>query len=446
MKGAPGGAPKEEVERHMKIQVESVSPVERKVTIEVDPEQVARALDSAYSGLSRRVKLRGFRPGKAPRKVLERQFRSEIEGEVAEKLVAETFAEAVRVEALPVVATPSVSIAEGIAEGKPLRYTARVEVKPKLEPKDYRGLAVSRKPAEVTEDMVSAELTRLQKSFAKLVPVVGRFEAQEGDWAVVDHDGTIDGRPFEGSKAEGVTVKVADGPITEGNLKALAGRRIGEIVELDETFGDEQRDPALKGKVAHMKVSLKELRTQELPAIDDGLAKEVGLESIDTLAGLQDRIRADLGKREKRRAESELRDALVKAALAKNEFEVPPALVERAIDQMLEGTAERFARQGIDMRRLELDLSRLRADLREQALLQVRGALLLEAIAETEKVEATEEDLQAEVARIADELSLPLAKVQQQTRSGEAREALKNRIMEEKALAVLSSSATISPL
>ena len=122
---------------------------------------------------------------------------------------------------------------------------------------------------------------------------------------------------------------------------------------------------------------------------------------------------------------------------------MPPALVERAIDTMIEGAAERFARQGIDLRRLELDMSKMRADLREQALLQVRGALLLESIADAEKVEVTEEDLQAEVARIADEIGMPLAKVQQQTRSAEARDALKNRIREEKALSVLSSTATI---
>ena len=127
----------------MKIQVESVSPVERKVTIEVDPERVTKELERAYTGLSRRVKLKGFRPGKAPRKVLERQFRTEVESDVAERIVADTFAEAVRTEDLPVVAAPSVSIAEGIAEGKPLRYTARVEVKPRLQPKDYRGLEVT---------------------------------------------------------------------------------------------------------------------------------------------------------------------------------------------------------------------------------------------------------------------------------------------------------------
>jgi trigger factor len=168
------------------------------------------------------------------------------------------------------------------------------------------------------------------------------------------------------------------------------------------------------------------------------------VEGVETLEQLRARIRSDLEKREERRAENELRDALVKAALAKNEFEVPPALVERAIDAMLEGAAERFARQGIDVRKLGLDYARMRADLRDQALLQVRGKLLLEAIAETEKVEVTDEDLQAEIVRIAGELGLPLAKAQQQMRGEDTRHALRNKIREDKALAVLSSAARIA--
>jgi trigger factor len=427
----------------MKIQVESLSPVERKVTIEVDPERVAQELERAYAGLSRRVKLRGFRPGKAPRKVLERQFKGEVESDVAERLVADSFAEAVRQESLPVVAPPSVSIAEGIAEGKPLRYTARVEVKPTVSPKDYKGLSVSRKPPQVTDEMVSAELTRLQQSFAELVPVEGRFDAQPGDWAIIDHEGTVDGQPFAGSKAEDVTVKVGPGAVSEGNLEKLAGAKIGDVVEFDEPFGDDARDPALRGKTARMKARLKSLKTQKAPSLDDAFAKEVGIEGVETLEALRARIRGDLDKREQRRAESQLRDALVKAALARNDFEVPGALVERAIDQMIEGTAERFARQGIDIRQLQMDMARLRADLREQALLQVRGALLLEAIAETEKVVVTDEDVQAEIARIADEMGVPVQKLQQQTRSKEARAALENRVREDKALALLSSAATI---
>jgi trigger factor len=427
----------------MKIQVESVSPVERKVTIEVDPERVAQEVERAYAALGRRVKLRGFRPGKAPRKVLERNFRAEVESEVAEKIVQQTFAEAVQEHAIDLVAPPHVSVSEGVAEGKPLRYTARVEVKPKLDPKDYRGLEVTRKPAEVTDETVGAEITRIQEQLAQLVPVEGRDTAQEGDWAVVDHEGTIEGMPFEGSRAEGVTVKVAPGTPSEGDFPMLAGKRVGETVELDEPFGEEHRNPALRGKVARMKVTLKALRARQLPAADDALAKSVGVEGIETLDALRARIRADLEKRETRRAEAELKDNLVKAALEKNEFEVPPAMIERAIDAMIEGAAERFARSGIDLRQLGLDYARMRADLREQALLQVRGRLLLEAIADAEKIEVTDEDLQAEVARLADELGTPLAKVQQQMRSRDAREALRNKVREDKALALMSSAATI---
>jgi trigger factor len=427
----------------MKIQVESVSPIERKVTIEVDPERVAQEIELAYTGLGRRVKLRGFRPGKAPRKVLERHFRGEVESEVAEKIVQQTFAEAVRVESIDIVAPPQVSIAEGVAAGKPLRYTARVEVKPKLSPKDYKGLSVTRKPPEVTDDQVAAEITKIQESMAQLVPAEGRFEAQEGDWALIDHEGTVDGKPFEGSNAEGVTVKVAPGAIAEGNLGQLAGRKIGDTIELDEPFAADHRLESLRGKSAHMKVTLKGIKVRQLPQVDDALAKSLGIEGVETLDQLRARIRADLDKREKHRADTELKDALVKAALEKNDFEVPPALIERAIDAMIEGAAERFARSGIDIRRLQLDYARMRGDLRDQALLQVRGRLLLEAIADAEKLDVTDEDLQAETARISEELGIPLAKVQQQIRGKDANEALKNKIREDKALALMTSAATI---
>jgi trigger factor len=427
----------------MKIQVEDVSPVERKVTIEVDPERVAKELERSYLGLGQRVKLKGFRPGKTPRKVLERHFKGEVESEVLERIVQQTFAEAVKVESIAAIAPPHVSVTDGVAEGKPLRYTARVEVKPKVEPKDWRGLEVERRTPQVGDAEVAAELTKLQDSLAQLVPVEGRFEAQVGDWAEIDHEGTIEGRPFEGSTAQGVTVQVSPGSIVDGNLEALAGKKLGETVELDETFPEAHRDPALRGKVAHMKVTLKALKQRQAPQLDDALAKGLGIEGVETLDALRARIRADLDKREQRKAEAEFKDALVKGALARNEFEVPPALVERAIDGMLEGAAERFARSGIDIRKLELDFARMRADLREQALTQVRGALLLEAIADAEKLEVTDEDLAAEAARIAEELGVPLAKIQQQLRGAEPRAALMNRVREDKAVALLASVASI---
>jgi trigger factor len=426
----------------MKIQVEAVSPVEKKVTIEIAPDRVAAEIAKGYASLGSRVKLKGFRPGKAPRHVLERSFKEQVEGEVLERLVGQTFSEAVKQESIDAIAPPHVHVEEpGLGEGRPLRYTARVEVKPRLEPKDYKGLEVARRVPEVTDQMVSDELTRIQESMAQLVPVEDRFEAREGDHAVIDHVGSIRGQPFEGGKAEGVTVQVRQGELVDGNILALAGKKLGETVELDQTFPATYRVEALRNQVAHFHLTLKALKTKQIPSLDDDLAKDLGIEGVATLDALRTRIREDLEKREQRRAESEHKDALVKAALRKNDFEVPPALVERAIDAMLESTAERFARQGVDIRQLDLDLARLRGDMREQALLQVKGALLLEAIADAEKIEVADADVQAEVARMAGEMGVPLAKVQQQIRGGEARSALKNRIREDRALALLSANA-----
>jgi trigger factor len=427
----------------MKINVETTSPIERKLTIEVPPERVSKELERAYVQLGRRVKLRGFRPGHVPRGVLERNFKAEVESEVVEKLVSATFVEAAQAEGVDAVAPPHVSLDGALTAGETFRYSATVEVKPKVVAKDYKGLTVSRRAVAVGDAEVDAELVKLQESYAQLVPAEGREVAEEGDYAVIDHEGTLDGQPFEGGTAQGVTVRAAQGKIEEGALPALVGKRIGETVELDEALPMDHRVEALRGKTTHMTVHLRSLKTRKLAALDDALAKQVGIEGIETLEQLRARILRDLTKRETRRAEAELRDALLKAALVKNEFEVPPSMVERAIDGMLEGTMDRFARMGVDVRQLDLDVARLRADLREQALLQVRGALLLEAVAQAEQLEPTEEDLLAEVARVAEELGVPLQKAQQQMRGRDAHAALKNKVREDKALAVLTQAATI---
>jgi trigger factor len=429
----------------MKIEVETLSPVEKKVTVEVDPEQVGKELDRAYVALARRVKLRGFRPGKAPRNVLERNFRDEVERDVVERLVQTAFSDAVREHEIAAVAAPRVDLAQqGLAPAQPFRFTAHVEVKPKLEPKDYRGLEVPRRSVEVTDQMVQDEIVRIQDNMSQLVLVEGRDEAQQGDYAVIDHDGTVDGQPFDGARAEDVTVKVEPGDLAEGCLPRLQGKKLGESFELEQDFPADYRLEALRGKHGKFQVKLKALKTRRVPPIDDELAKDVGLPGVETLEALRARIKDDLQKREARRADAEVKDALIKAALTRNDFEVPAAMVERAIDVMIQGAAERFARQGLDIKQMGLDLPRLRGELRTQALLQVKGALLLEAIADAEKIEVAEGDVQAELARTAGELRMPLAEVQQQLHDPQAFGAVVSRIREEKALAFLTSEAKLT--
>jgi len=429
----------------MKIQVEALSPVEKKVLVEIDAERVARELDKAYLALGRRAKLRGFRPGKAPRQVLEKNFRDEVEREVAERLIEAGFGEAVATHGVEAVAPPQADIAEpGLQPLAPFKFSVRVQVKPRLSPKDYRGLEVARRPAQVSDEMVDKELTALRDAVSKLQPVEGRDEAAEGDYAVIDHQGSADGQPFEGGKAEGVTVRVSAGDFFAGFFPQLAGLKVGATTTIEQAVPADFRAEALRGKVARFTVTLRSLQTRPQPALDDAFAKELGVPGIETLEQLRADLRGKIEAREKQRERSELHDGLVKAALAKNDFEVPPALVERAIDSMLEGAAQRFARQGLDMRQMDLDLARLRGDMREQALLQVRGALLLEAVAEAEKIDPSEADLEAEIARIAAENGIPAEKIRPQLRSAESRAALSNRVREDQVLAFLASHAKIA--
>lgn len=431
----------------MRVDVENLSPVEKKVTVEIDPGRVVQELDKAYAGLGRRVKLRGFRPGKAPRQVLERNFKDDVERQVTETLVREAFAEAVRENEIAAVAPPQVDVeGQGLDGSQPFRFSARVEVKPRVEPKDYRGLEVEHRPAQVTDEMVSEELSKLQDSMAQLVPVEGRFEAQEGDFAAVDHVTTVDGQPYPKGSGEGITMRVGPGDFFQGHVPQLVGAKLGDTVVVEQAFPADFHDEALRGRSGRFEMKLQSLKVRQPPALDDAMAKDVGLEGVETLDALRVRVREELERREQRRADSELKDALVKAALAKNDFEVPPALVERAIDAMLQGALERFQRQGIDVRKLGLDFNRLRGDMREQALVQVKGALLLESIADAEKIEVAEEDQQKELERMAAEMNVPVAKLARQMGTPDARHALRTRLREDRALALMTSAARLKEM
>ncbi|HTP29751.1 MAG TPA: trigger factor [Anaeromyxobacteraceae bacterium] len=426
----------------MKIEVEPLSPVEKKVIVELDSERVTKELDRAYTNLGRKVKLRGFRVGKVPRNVLERHFREEVESEVVKVLLSAGFGDAMREQDLAAVAPPQFDL-EGreFKKTEPFRFTARVEVMPKLEPKGYRGLEVTRRQAEVTDDMIATELAQIQQRMSRLVPVEGRFEAQEGDYAIVEQEGTIGTEPIEVDKTEGMTVQVVQGDLAEGNMPQLLGRKIGEVVELEHAFPSDHRAEHLRGKVARLRVTMKTLKTRETPSLDE-LVKDIGLEGVDTLDQLRARIREGLEKFETRRSESELKQALVSAALAKNDFEVPPALVERTIDAMIDAMTPnaggRLPDQGAELRS-----SRLRAELREAALLQVKRGLLLDAIAGAEKIDVSEEEVQAEIAKTAAQLHMPLAKLQREMHGDEARLSLRKRMREEKALAFLIGEAKL---
>lgn len=424
----------------MKVSVETLSPIEKKLLVEVEPERVAEELERAYKGLSRQVKIPGFRPGRIPRHILEARFRDQVEQEVAQELIEHSFRDAVGENSLLPVGSPVVS-PDKLEKGKPFKFEARVEVKPEVAPQTYKGLSYPEAKVEVTDAMVEAELTQLQEQLATMKPIEDRQAAITGDYAVVDFVGLIDGQPFPGNTAEGLTLQVEAGALLEGKAPFLAGVTVGEKVSTEAEFPADFPQEGLRGKKAVFEVTLKSLKKREVPALDDEFAKDVGTDA-KTLDELKAKIRENLQKAEEAKAERNTREALVKELIEKNPFEVPKSMIERAIDMMVMGAAERFARQGLDIRQLGLDFRKLREDLREKATTEVRAALIFEAIAKQEGLEVSDEDLSEHYKKVAAESRISEAKVRAHfEKDPEEREGLVGRLREEKAYELVKREA-----
>lgn len=417
----------------MKVQVEDLSPIEKRLSIEVDPALVEKELATAYQQLSRQVKVPGFRPGKVPRRILEQQYRREVEADVVKRVQLLGFIDALKETQVAAVSDPTFSGGK-IEAQKPFAYSARVEVKPPVEAKDYKGLTLPKVDAAVPEEKVTEQIDRLRNSRTEVVTVTGRDVVQKGDLVIIDFDATVEGKAFPGSASRDVTVEVIEGELIEGNLPQLEGVKVGAVKELDYTFPADYRVEEIKGKAARFVVTVKEIKEKKVPEVDDAFAKLMGEETAEAF---KTRVRRDLERAAKNRAEVDEREAIFKALAEKNPIEVPQAMVNRGIDIMLEGAIGSLARSGMDPNMLRLDWTKLREELRPKAALEVRGQLLLESIARQEKVEVTDAEVEAKIAEVAG----PLPMMQAQYQSPEAKESIKNRVLEDKTLAVIKQHA-----
>ncbi|HEX8823465.1 MAG TPA: trigger factor [Archangium sp.] len=426
----------------MKVQVEELSPIEKKLSIEVENARVAEELTRAYTALSKQVKLPGFRQGKVPRRILEQRYREQVEDEVIQRVMQNAWQEAAREHKVDAVAPPQVTNNSGLKADAPFSFEARVEVKPKVEAKDYQGLPLTRTDTAVEDKDVDARLEELRQNMARLEPVEGRDVAQAGDFATVDYEATVDGNAFAGSKADGVTVELAPGELVESNVAALEGAKVGDTKEIDYAFPADYRVEDVKGKTARFKFTVKGLKKKVVPELNDDFAKETN--EAQSLEELRGKLRADLELGKRSKAQNEERTAIIKALIERNAFEVPKSMVERTIDNMLENRLRAMARMGMDPRRLNLDFARLREDLREEALQEVKGALLIEAIAQKENIQASPEDVEKKIEELAKEAKQDVSVVRKYFKGPEERQGLSLRLREEKTIEFLKGQAKYS--
>ncbi|HWV38651.1 MAG TPA: trigger factor [Vulgatibacter sp.] len=426
----------------MKVEVETVSPVEKKLSIEVEADRVATEFERAYRTLARQVRIPGFRQGKAPRRILESRYKDQVEQDVARHLMETSYREAVDAQDLFPVGSPVVS-PDKLEAGKSFRFEARVEVKPEVSLSKVKGLELERSKAEVTDAMIDDELERLRQQLAQFAPIEDRQTASTGDYAVVDYVGTQGEEEIPGAKGDDVTLKVDEGSLLEGNAPQLAGVPVGETIEVPVEFPPDYQVESLRGVTGRFFLTLKSLKRREVPDLDDELAKDLGGKST-TLAELREEIRQNLQELADRRAAQENREKLLQALVAANPVEVPRSMIERAIDSMIMGGLERFERQGVDVSKLGLDIPKLREDLRGEATSRVKAALLLEAVAKQESIEVGDDEIAAEYARLAAETQMPEAKVRAHfEKSASEKEGLRQRLLEDKTVAMLEREAHV---
>ncbi|HEY8119840.1 MAG TPA: trigger factor [Myxococcota bacterium] len=407
-----------------------ISPVLRSLKIEVDPARVRQAFDRAYRDLGRSVNVKGFRPGKVPRNVLESLYGASLREEIERTLVNETLPEAVQQTGIAPVAEPQIE-AEQPAQDRAFKYTATIEVMPKIALPEWRGLPGTKPSVQTNEEEVEQELTALR---TRRAPLVDAGEpADTGHTLAIDYRGTIAGKPFEGGSAEGASIEIGSGGYIPGFEEQLKGARPGDSRELNVTFPADYGAEDLRDKHAVFAVTVKAVQKRETPALSDEFAKSLGDEGVDTVDALRERVRKDLAARRERAANDELRRSVMGSLVGLAKFDVPPGLVSRRLSQRLDMAHQQLG-QFMPHEELHQRMAQWQEEWRPDAEREVRESLLLEAIADEEKIEIADAQLDERIAQMAREQGLAADRLRKQYEERGLLEGLRGRLRVDSAL------------
>ena len=425
----------------MKVDVDIVNTVQRKIRVELPPETVSREFAEAYGRLVRRARIKGFRPGKVPRQVLEGIYRDEVRGEVLTHLVESSLKEVFRDRGLSAVSRPQIE-ADDLADGESFIFSAVVEVKPDLTIENYGGMELEKVKIAVTDEEVEKALLRLQDQHAHLQPVEeGHDTVQRGDFVLVDFLGTVAGKPIPGGKAENYLLEVGAGGTLPEFETALVGLTVDKAHSFDVTYPEEYSNRDLAGQTANFSVTVREIKKKVPPALDDDFAKDIG--ECSTLDELRAKIRARLEDQIAELQKRELKEQLVGRLLEAHPFDVPPVLVERQLRYLIERRSNRSASPSPQESQQDASAENLRRELEPQATRQVRAMLLVEKIAERENISVGDADLQqrvGEISRAAGQHAGEIRKVYEQE---SVREELRSQMIFDRALDFLLAAAKI---
>ncbi|WP_284139750.1 MULTISPECIES: trigger factor [unclassified Virgibacillus] len=373
------------------------------LTFEVSAEDFEGALDKAFKKVVKKVQVPGFRKGKIPRNMFEKRFGAEsLYQDAIDIVLPEAYTKAVDEAGIEPVDQPEIDI-DDIERGKSLVFTATVTVKPEVKLGDYKDLEVEKQDVTVTDEDVDHELEHQRERFAELV-VKEEGAVEQGDTVVIDFEGFIDGEAFEGGKGENHSLEIGSGQFIPGFEDQLVGKTAGEDTEVQLTFPEDYHAEEFAGKEATFKVKIHEIKMKELPELDDEFAKDVD-ENVESLEELKSKKKEELEAQKKQNAENATRETLIEKATDNAEVEIPEAMVDTELDRMMKEFEQRLQMQGMTMDMYfqfsGQDEAALKEQMKDDAQKRVKTNLVLEAIAATEKLEASEEDIDAELEKMA---------------------------------------------
>jgi len=393
----------------MQVTVEDQSSVKKTLHIEIPEDQITKEIDKAYTELKKRAKIKGFRPGKVPRGMLERYYGKDVNADVTSRLIQESFVEAIREKDLKIIATPKIDPPELKAKA-PYKYSAAIEIKPEIEDIDFKGMDLKKTLYTISDEEVDTQLKMLQKNMAQHEKIEEDRPLADGDLALIDYEGFKDGNPFPDlQKTENYLIHIGKGQILKDFDDQIIGMKPGDQKDITVTFPEDYFNKDRANIEITFTVSLNEIRTEILPDLDDELAKKMG--NYETLEDLKTAISQNLDREYKKRAEQEINEQMFETLLEKTDFEVPESMIEFELDGIVKDAENYFSHHNVQMEDAGITRDKLSEQYRDLAVKQVKRHLILDKIINQEDLTLSDEDQDAGFQEMSDSMGQPVEQI-----------------------------------
>jgi len=425
----------------MKTSTEVISQVKTKLSVEIMADEVDKKINRSYQELKKRAKIKGFRPGKVPKTILERYYGDEIMADVTRSMVTETLPEALEENEIIPLTMPTVEN-ENIKKGQNFIYTAIMEVSPKFELKDYLGLEAKKVKVDISDEMVENQIEQIQKSRGQLNSVEEDRPAKMDDYVVIEYKAFENDEPLEGIHSDNYLLRLGSNDFHLDFEKDVLGMKKGDNKEIQIRFEDDYFHKGLAGRTVNFKVKLIEIKELLLPELNDEFAKNLGAD-INTLAELTDKVKSELLAQEERKADQDVKKQLLDKISENLDFELPDSLVESELNLAFENIRQNLIRTGSNMEKVGLDEDKLRDELRPASEKRVKETLILMEIAKQNNITVGESDLAERFREMALSMGQSPEVIRKYYEANNILETFKNRLLEEKALNFLVEGAKI---